>query len=154
MANTLQDFLGIATQKTADELVTAFLRLPEDRRDWSPEDKARTALDLVAECALLNGYTADLIRTRVWADGNFDRYTREKADIIAQGWEPISALLKENTQKMIAAIREVPDDALGIEIAMPWGKQPLTEIMSYSYWNMTYHQGQINYIASMLGCLD
>ena len=154
MANTLQDFLGIATQKTADELVAAFLRLAEDRRAWSPEGKARTALDLVAECALLNGYTADLIRTRLWPDGNFERYAREKAEAVAQGWEPLSALLKANTEKIIAAIREVPDDALGSEIAMPWGKQPLTEIVSYPYWNMTYHQGQINYIASMLGCLD
>jgi hypothetical protein len=154
MAHSLQDFLATTTPKAADELVAAFLRLPEDRRAWSPEGKARTALDLMTECAILNGYTADLIRTRIWPEGNFDRYARERAETVAQGWERVHPLLQDNTAKVIAAIGEVPDDALNIEIAMPWGKQPLTEIISYPYWNMTYHQGQINYIASMLGCLD
>ncbi len=29
----------------------------------------------------------------------------------------------------------------------------VAQIASYPYWNMCYHEGQINYIASMLGCL-
>jgi hypothetical protein len=29
----------------------------------------------------------------------------------------------------------------------------LANIIAYPYWNMSYHEGQVNYIASMLGCL-
>jgi uncharacterized damage-inducible protein DinB len=154
MSNTLQEFLATATQKAADDLATAFLRLPEEERAWSPDGKARTALDQVAECALLNGYTADLIRTRAWPGSGFAGYEHARAEAMAQGWEALRALLQENTARVIAALRAVPEDALPVEIAMPWGAQTMAEIIAYPYWNMTYHQGQINYLASMLGCLD
>jgi len=154
MPNTLQDFLAAATKKSATELVTALLRIPEDKRGWSPDGKARTALDQVAECALLNGYTADLIQTRKWAITNFEDFFREKTEVAAQDWEKTNALLEENTRRLIDAIRAVPDEALTVPIEMPWETQSLAEVLDYPYWNMSYHQGQINYIAALLGCLD
>lgn len=154
MSNTLQDFFVVATQKAANSLAAALLRLPEDRRGWSPESTARTALDQVAECAILNGYTADLIRTGQWAASAFDTFPGEKSAAVALGADRLNALLQENTQKAIDALRAVPDDALNRDVAMPWGSQTLAEIIAYPYWNMTYHEGQINYLASMLGCLD
>jgi len=48
MSNTLHDFLSTATQKAADDLGAAYLRIPEDKRGWSPEGKARTALEAMA----------------------------------------------------------------------------------------------------------
>jgi len=154
MPNTLQEFLGAATQTAATDLAAAFLRLPDDRRDWRPEGQARSAFDQVAECALLNGRTADLIQTRVWPSGGFDEYQREHVQAMGHSWETLHALLEQNTERVIATLREVPDDALSVEVEMPWGKQTLAQIIAYPYWNMTYHEGQINYIASMLGCLD
>ena len=154
MPNTLQEFLTGATRQAEEEFVAAFLRLPEEKRAWSPEGKARTALDQVAECAILNGHTADLIRTRTWPIGSFESYLQAKAELCAQGWEQVHALLQENTRKVIATFGTVPDEALSVEVAMPWGPQKLAEILAYPYWNMTYHLGQINYIASMLGCLE
>jgi uncharacterized damage-inducible protein DinB len=154
MPSTLQDFLSAATQKAADDLAAAVLRLPEDKRGWSPDGKARPALDQMAECAVLNGYTADLIQTQIWQDNRFDEFFREKAEAAAQDWETLHARLRENAGRVAAAIAAVPDDALGREIKTPWGSQTLAGIMSYPYWNMTYHQGQINYIASLLGCLE
>jgi hypothetical protein len=153
MSNTLQEFLATATPKAADELVAAFERIPEDRRLWSPEGKARTALDMVAECAILNGYTSDLIRTRSWSDANFGGYRADKDAAVAGGWEALHVRLRENTGRVIAALSEVPDDALAAEIEVPWEKSSLADVIAYPYWNMIYHQGQINYIASMLGCL-
>lgn len=153
MPNTLQEFLATGTQKAADDLTEAALRVPEDKRAWRPEDKGRSVLDQVAECALLCGYTADLLQSRVWTMDDFSVYMREKDEAV-KDWDKLKALLQENAKRVIAAIRAVPDADLGDEIQMPWTKQTLAEIVAYSYWNMTYHQGQINYIASMLGCLD
>jgi len=50
LPNRLQDFLAPAAAKASAELVTAFLRLPEDKRTWSPAVTARSALDQMAEC--------------------------------------------------------------------------------------------------------
>jgi len=148
MPNTLQDFLVIATQKASADLVAAFLRLPEDKRGWSPGEKSRTALDQMVECATLNGYMADLIQTRTWPTDT------SKAEAVAQDWETLHAWLQENTDRLIAAIAVVPDEALTQEMELPWQKMPLTEVIARAYWNMTYHEGQINYIASILGCLN
>jgi len=153
MPNTIQEFLMQDTRKAADELVEAFLRLPEEKRNWSPAEKARTALDQVAECAILNGNTAELIQTRIWQPGRYEEFLRKKAEMIAQGWGPIHVLLQENTRIVIAGIGDVSNEELNVEVDMPWGKMGLAQIMVYPDWNMTYHLGQINYIASILGCL-
>lgn len=150
MPNTLQDFLAASTQQVATDLVAALLSIPEDKRNWSPGAKARTALDMVAECALNNGYTADLVETRQWTMNDHDAYLREKVALAAGSWEALHTLLQDNTQKVIAIIRAVPDEMLGVEVPTPYSTGPLSGIMVYPYWNMSYHLGQINYIASIL----
>lgn len=154
MPHTLQDFLATAIQKAATDLEAALLRLPEDKRSWSALDKARTALDQVAECAMLNGSTAELIQARRWAtDFDFAEYQLAKNELQAD-WDRLQPMLKQNTEKVIAAVRAVPDEDLSSAIEMPWGPMTLAQIVAYPYWNMSYHEGQINFIASMLGCLE
>lgn len=154
MPVTLQSFLAQATQKSADELVKAFLHLPEEKRTWSPEATARNAVDQIAECAVLNGYTAHLIEKQSWPITSFDQFFQDKAAAAALEWERLHHMLQENTRLAISAISATPDEVLQHEIAMPWGNQTLAEILSYPFWNMSYHQGQITYIASLLGPLS
>lgn len=150
MPHALQDYLVAATQKAAADLADAFLRLPENKRDWSPGGKSRTALDQLAECAVLNGYTAELIGARAWQADTFARFREEKAEAAALDWEALRARLQANTRRVAAAIAAVPDEALAVEIVMPGRTMTLAEVMARSCWNMAYHEGQINYIASLL----
>ena len=131
MPGTLQSYLVATTPKAADELIAAFLRIPEDRRGWSPEEKARTALDQVAECALLNGYTAEVIQKRKWPVHGYEAFAQAKAEVVAGGWERIETLLRENTERVIAVISTVPDDALDAHVMMPWGKQTWEQRIAY-----------------------
>ncbi len=151
MPDHLQAFFAKATPKAASDLEAALLRLPADKRDWSSTPEARTALDMVAECALLNGTTADLLQTRVFP-ANYDMaaFMSAKAEL-RQDWNALKSLLQASVAKVVAATRAVPDDALETEIALPWGPMTLAQIIAYPYWNMAYHEGQINYIASTLG---
>lgn len=153
MSHILQEFFAASTQVAAADLEKALLRLPEEKRGWSPSEKARTSLDQVAECAMLNGSTAAIIQSRNWpANYDFAEFFQTKTEL-AQDWNAVKALLDENTAKLAATIRAVPDEDLSVEVKMPWGPMTLAKIIAYGYWNMTYHEGQINYIASMLGCL-
>ncbi len=154
MPNALNEFLATATQKAADDLFAAYTRLPEDKRGWSPDPKARAAQDQMAECALINGYTADFIQTREWSNSNMAQFESDKAALIALDTEGLGARLQENTARVIEAIRAVSESDLHIHLEMPLGSRPMDDIMAYSYWNMSYHLGQINYIASILGCLE
>ncbi len=150
MPHTLQDYLVTATHKAAADLATAFLRLPEDRRGWSPEGKGRTALDQVAECAVLNGYTAELIQTRTWQPDWFGTFPAAKAEAAAQDWDMLHARLLEGTARVADAIAAVPDEALADEIQLFGRTMGMAEILARSYWNMTYHEGQISYVGSLL----
>lgn len=154
MPKTIQDFLADATQKASADLTTAFLRIPEDKRNWSPDSKARTALDQFAECVLLNGHTAEVIVTHQMAAGSVDNHSQEKTAVMAQDWAQIYAQFQANTSKVVAAIRAVSEDDMDAVIPMPWGSMTIAQMITYPHWNMTYHEGQINYIASILGCLE
>ena len=153
MSNTSQEFLASAIPKAAANLEAALLRLPADKRNWSPMGKARTALDQVAECAMLSGAMADLLRTRTMEDFDFAEYEQAKA-ALAQDSDAVLPVLRENAAKVAAAIRAVPDEDLGIQIPLPFGLMTLAQIIAHPLANMTYHEGQINYLASMLGCLE
>ena len=153
MSLTLQEFFATATQKAAADLKDALLRLPEDKRNYSAAETSRSALDQVAECAILNGYTADLIITRQWKQDAMAQFLQDKTALMEDA-EKVIAFLEENAHKLVAVIRAVPDDALDTEIQLPWQKMTLAEVIAYPYWNMSYHQGQINYIASLLGILQ
>ncbi len=150
MSRSLQNFLAPATESAAVELVAAFDRIPPDRRLWQPATAARSALDQLAECALLNGNTADLIYSRTGKPLSYgDEYGRLK-DALLQDESAARALLTENTARAIAAIATVPDTALDDCIPLPWGSITLRELVIYPYWNMVYHTGQIQYISSLL----
>jgi len=151
MSNTIQTFLASVTETTKNDLVAALLSLPQDKRAWSPADTARTAMDMVAECAMNNGVTAELIETRKWPGHDRDTYLKDKAALAAGDWEALHTLLEQNTERLIAVLRAVPDKDLDIPIETPYGSGPLSGICAYPYWNMSYHLGQINYIASILG---
>ncbi len=153
MPNTVQEFLADATERSATELVAALLHLPEDKRAWKPSDTARSAINLVAECAINNGVTADLIITRKWAASDYPAYIQKRDALAAGDWETLKSLLDENTKRFAAVVRAVPTEDLDIPIETPYGTGPLSGVASYPYWNMSYHLGQINYIATILGAL-
>jgi uncharacterized damage-inducible protein DinB len=150
MGKHLQNFLANATRKAAADLEAALRRLPDDKRDWSPRGNARTALNMVAECAILNGGTIEMIQTRAFlADFDMTAFNRAKTEL-AQDENALLSRLHENTEKVAAVIEGVDENDLNVEVAMPWGPMTLAQVMAYPYWNMSYHEGQINYIASLI----
>lgn len=154
MSNSLQNHLLQATPAAMRRLETALNRLPDDKRNWKASENSRSALNQIAECAILNGVTAQIIPTKTWPSTfDFAQYYADTEEL-AKDENRALALLHENTAKVVEVIAQVPDEDLGIEIAMPWGTQTLSEILAYCDWNMSYHEGQINFIASLLGCLD
>lgn len=152
--SALQDFLAASIPKATADLEAALLRLPEDKRLWSAGGSARNALDMVAEVAVLNGDTAQMIQTRSGlANFSLEELMRRKA-ALHDDWPALKALLDENTAKVVEEIRALPDEELETSVQMPWGPMTMTQIISYPYWNACYHEGQINFIASMIGCLE
>lgn len=153
MSQTIQDFVAEITQKQSDDLVKAYLNLPEDKRAWAPDEKARTAIDQVAECAMINGFNAALLEERISPTaGDLQAFSGKKAEL-AGDWNAVKALMDKNTTYLVETIRALPDSDLAVELDLPWGKRTVKDMISICYWNMSYHEGQINYIASIVGSL-
>ena len=53
--------------------------------------------------------------------------------------------------RVVAVVGALADEDFAAEIQMPWGAMTMAQIAEYPYWNAKYHEGQINFIASMLG---
>lgn len=152
MTGTLQTYLTTATQTACDDLITAFEKLPEDKRDWSPGGDARTAVDMIAECVMLTDLS-EIIKTRTFTY-DMAAYEPNKAALAKTDWPTLKAALQDATTKAIATIQTVPDKDLDIEVQMPWGPMSIARIIINGYWNMSYHEAQINYIASILGGMN
>ncbi len=150
---TLQTYLARTIVNCANDLIAAVERLPEDKRDWSAMGGARSALDQAAECALLNGAIPEMLKARAWDQSFYVAYEGAKSDLKAQGWEAVKSQLLTNSARAAEAAQALDDKDLAISIDCPWGPMTLELIAAYPYWNTCYHEGQVNYIASMLGCL-
>ena len=150
MTKPLNDFLADATRKALISLEEAYLRLPEDKRNWSPMGSARTAADMLAECAVMNDVSYLIKNRKMPEDFDYSKFQLQKAEL-ATNWEEMKKLLHESTERGIASIQTVSVEELQEIVPMPFGSFTIAQIISYPYWNMSYHEGQINYIAAMLG---
>jgi len=150
MPHTLQEFAADAARRAAKDLLDAALLLPDDKRGWQPLGKGRSALDQLAECAMINGSTVEIIQSHQFPVTDMEAWMQAKTNL-AGNWEQCAALLQSSAAQAAEAILTVTDDQLPLEIAMPAQAGPfsLAQIILYPYWNMTYHQGQITYIGSV-----
>lgn len=147
MPHSLQEFLATSTITAAGNLEKALLRLPEEKRNWKPDPDSRSALDQVAECAIMNGRAIEMICSHVFPDNWAYLAYADQIRELVEDWPKLQTLLHENAAKVAEVIRTVSNDALEQQ-------EELADSLSYPFWNMTYHEGQINYLASMLGYLD
>jgi hypothetical protein len=107
---------------------------------------------MIAECAVANN-VAEILETRAFdAEAFWGAIRKAKTEWIGDE-RRLLTLMHKSADATVRAIQSVPEGDLGLEIAMPWGPVTVAQMISYPYWNMSYHEGQINYIASMLGCL-
>ena len=147
MTLTIQEYVACITEMKAQNLLTAAHAVPNDKQDWKPFGQGRTVIDLIAECAVTNAMSIQLLQERVWDEAG--REERQRAQAVLDTGDKASAKLLENTKALAAALRAVPDEHLELEITLPGKITTVAEDMLHSYWNMAYHEGQINYIHSL-----
>lgn len=136
----LQRFLADSTVKAAADLEAALLQLPEDRRGWSAGGEARSALHMVAECAIMNGSAVAMIERGVFPEDFAHVHFASEIAALARDWATLQRRLHESAAHVAQVIRQVPRQELPAQ----------ADSMAYPFWNMSYHLGQINFIASLL----
>jgi len=143
--NTQETFVKLL-EKGIPMLFTAAKAMPADKFDWKPETTTRSAHELVLECVTMVGLSAGFLTTRT-----MPAYEEEMAKYAGKPLEEMETMVKESAAKLYTAIRAFPDAELEVSVDMPWGKTTYFEAISYPYWNIMYHTGQINYIQTLYG---
>lgn len=135
--------------KSSAEALAKLIEELGEQAGWSPLGKGRTALNQVAECALMTGACIGIIQNKAVPEFNWEEFGKAQAALEA---DPVAlvAALQTNTDNLIAAIEGLSTEDAAFEVTMPWGaKYSLAGLADVNYWNNTYHQGQINYIQTL-----
>ena len=90
--------------------------------------------------------------------------TGQYSGISDEAWEQIVAecttlpdtlaRLERSGAELVAAILAISDEDTADVIATPWEEYSVADCCLHAYWNMVYHEGQINYIQTLYGDTD
>ena len=121
-----------------------------DRITWRPLDKGRSALNQVVECGAINLLGAQLLEKQ--AVPPFDPAMFERTYAENDTPEKAFALLAQGTDALVKAIEAFPEEKWEEKVTLPFGggmEMSFAEVALLNYWNMTYHEGQVNYIQTL-----
>ncbi len=127
-------------------LFSAAKAMPEDKYDWKPEPTSRSARELVIESVTMLVNTASLLHNRVMGDYEVALEENGKLSLV-----DLEEKALQDAQTLYAAIRAFPDSDLNTTVELPWMTSTFFQVMSYPYWNLMYHAGQVNYIQTLYG---
>ena len=150
-----QDEIVRITQKALDDVCRAALAIPEDKQDWMPMGAARSVLNQMQEIAVAATWFLDIIqdlRITREPERDIDEMMNRAREIKTIGECVESA--RKTTSELCRAISTFPDEALDVEVTLPFGAGQMASMADMLYmhaWNLTYHLGQINQIQLMLG---
>ncbi len=150
----LSSFLAARIRGAGADLEKARAKMPADRQSWHPEVEGnigRDALDQMIECGMLNGFLAGGFRTGEVPNPDWDVYATEKAKLDSA--EKVMAAFKEGTAALASAVEACPAARLAETFTDPFFNKEINwaEFALFLYWNMCYHEGQINYIQVLYG---
>lgn len=139
------------THSQVDRLFAAAKSIPADKLDWKPGPGARSALDQIQEVATaVDQFWSVFLDKRVdWSPEKFQKWMEERAQITCL--EQAEAVCREQTKRLTEFVMALPESALDdpVETPVP-GFDRYADVLAYHLWNAGYHEGQINYIASLL----
>ena len=142
------DALTHLFQEGLDSMWNGVNATPVEKLDWRPAPDARTAREILAELPYTTTYSAEMVRSRKQPDVKGEESGTPK------GKQEISELEKAHrasVEEFLEAIQQFPEEHLQDSLDLPWGTRTFLQIITYPYWNMMYHWGQISYIQTMYG---
>lgn len=152
MSTTVQSVAATLIEKVANDLIATVRTMPEDKAQWEPTPDTRSVINQVVECCLANRMWGNTLQTQVHArlpEGVAEQAYKELTTI-----EKVTAHLQETSDQLAAIVRNLPDEALPVVVPYPWKPEAgnsVAECCFHPYWNMVYHQGQINFIQTLYG---
>jgi hypothetical protein len=149
-ALNVKEYLVSSLRMQHTRLVNDLKALPNETHLRSYAGCARTPLYMIAECAWVNDWMATFLET-----GKSDRLPREEQDALfgsVDTAEKALAMLDNSVNRLAAAYEALDENTLGDITDQPLGRPtPKFAPASLPIGHMMYHDGQLNYIQTLLG---
>jgi len=148
--NALQ-LLCHLTRRQTDSLFRAARNLPAERLDWTPAPGVRSALSQLQEIATANEtFKAAWTERKIsWSPEAFAKWMEYRSQFT--DLDQLEEMTRKSCEDLCEFIMGLQESDLTLPVEMPFpGDFKLADILAYTYWNASYHEGQINYIASIL----
>lgn len=143
---SIKDLAKGGTMHAAETLVKDSKYIPEDKFAFCPMGCAKTAEGILREVAGTNGRLAGAIAGKAADEGFAGKVEK------ASGLDTLGQLVMESAKLVCDAIDAIAEADLEKPATMPWGASfPLFMAIFLPSQHMTYHDGQINYIQTLLG---
>jgi hypothetical protein len=127
-------------------LLDAIKAVPSDKLDWKPDQARRSAHEVCVEAVTMLATSTSTLTTRVLAE--YEEVGKANATLTI---EELCAKAEKDAEIFYEALRAFPESDFEKTIDAPWGTMSFFDVMTYPYWNMMWHAGQINYIQSAYG---
>lgn len=127
------------------------LAIPADKLEWTPGGKARTTMDIMAECAGFPQWLLLAIEKKGMPSAEQAGKIKNTLLGEAKTIQALVTILNEETERFCQFVEKFPESRLNEEIAFPWGTYSMSGVFDFHNWNNTYHLGQISYLQLILG---
>lgn len=143
---SIKEIAKSGVMQQAELLVKDTKFIPEEKFAFCPLGCAKTAKDILAEIANGNIMFANVF-TGAESDESFGKRVAQASTI-----DELGKLVIESARVVADAIDSLDEADLEKDVRMPWGATfPLWQAIFLPTSHMTYHDGQINYIQTLLG---
>lgn len=149
-----QDFLAQSIERKQDQLFALARTVPEDRVDWAAGGAARSVLDQLQEIGIISRFYIGMLNARSAPDPTpemFEQYQKDKKQLATI--DECEASAKKYNTELAQVMRAYPDEDMYKRIVLPFGggmDMSMADLMMMVYWNLSYHEGQIQFILNML----
>jgi hypothetical protein len=141
-------------QMCSHRLKTTFSFVPDDKLDFKPADSCKSAVQIIAHCAVSNHNFISIIKGEMEGDPKerFAESKRKEEGITSK--DAALASLDESVQAVSDALDTITDENIGIDIPTPFFTAPMMFWMYLPARHMDNHASQIDYIQTIWGDLD
>jgi len=123
--------------------------LPEEAFNHSFGGKARYVADIVYEVNLVNDHIGMVIRNEEpfdWPEGGWIKAPSEFA-----GKDHIVAAFEQSWARIQSTADALTEADLQTTVDTEWGPRTREERVRFMAWHVGYHDGQLNFIQTLLG---
>ena len=163
MLQTLEPTLEVVTKAKADfesasqRLIHLFSFVPDDKLAWTPSATAKSALRIVAHCALTTEFFANLISGGmpgvIPSPTEFFQELDDDEKTVITRTQALD-LMKTAAANLGSAMDTVNSATIESSPNSPFGPMPISSLLHDCREHLASHTGQLTYLQTIWGDLD